>query len=74
MDRFVLKPVSSLEKIFHSTDPDRLDGLEAIISRPFSGPVCICTDGDCGFPAGDLFVVYPDSLLSPYLSQMNSIV
>lgn len=30
MDRFVLKPVSSLEKIFHSTDPDRLDGLEAI--------------------------------------------
>lgn len=40
MDRFVLKPVSSLEKIFHSTDPDRLDGLEAIISRPFSGAVC----------------------------------
>ena len=61
MDRFVLKPVSFLEKIFHSTDPDRLDVLEAIISLPFSGSVCTCTDGDFGFPAGDPFVVYPDS-------------
>ena len=75
MERFVLEPVSSLEKIFHSTDPDRLDVLEAIISRPFSGSVCTCTDGNFGFPAGDPFVVYSDSPVAVLVSdELNCII